>query len=608
MRTPSCSKIVSRGARADLGGGGATVCRRGAPTRRAARDVACWATPGPRLVEQEGEDLLAAEGADTCSFAGARGGSRSDLARRSGGSTSSAIDSSRVRHLLPARETSRTAPPLAPRRGVRARERTPRDRQAADSSPGWREGARPRHLARARPTAHPTEATRRTILARSRMPAPPPSSTDRRAPAPGRRPRSREVTALADGRGARAAARGRRDPHGLWFFEQSLLDRAEGCWPSTASASPSARCRSASAPGSAATATATRSTGRNARGGARPRRALALGALPGRGPRAGGCDRRLEPLTGVTDELLDSIARDERELPTTRRDRRRRTRASRTGASSRSSGGGSATSVRVSRRLAADLDVIDRSLRAHRAPAWPTVRWPTCAGASSCSASTSRSSTCGCTRAISPTGARRHRFVAGARRFPEAVDTLIVSGVPGQRTTSLRARARGRRSASCRSSSRSTTSGRRRDRRALVDDPRVVRARRIEVMVGYSDSGKDGGFLTAQWEIYSAQEELAALAPARHRADGLPRARRQRRPRRRADHAAILAQPPGHPPGGSRHRAGRTISVQVRAAGPRVRNLERRSPGRCSPAISRGDALRTTGRGGGADRPALRSH
>ena len=36
-------------------------------------------------------------------------------------------------------------------------------------------------------------------------------------------------------------------------------------------------------------------------------------------------------------------------------------------------------------------------------------------------------------------------------------------------------------------------------------------------MVGYSDSGKDGGYLTAQWEIYRAQEALAALARAARR-------------------------------------------------------------------------------------------
>src|SRR4029079_8979002 len=40
----------------------------------------------------------------------------------------------------------------------------------------------------------------------------------------------------------------------------------------------------------------------------------------------------------------------------------------------------------------------------------------------------------------------------------------------------------------------------------------------LEVMVGYSDSGKDGGYLAANWEIFRAQERL--LAPARARAAG----------------------------------------------------------------------------------------
>ncbi len=35
-----------------------------------------------------------------------------------------------------------------------------------------------------------------------------------------------------------------------------------------------------------------------------------------------------------------------------------------------------------------------------------------------------------------------------------------------------------------------------------------------EIMLGYSDSNKDGGFLTANWELYRAQKELAALGAA----------------------------------------------------------------------------------------------
>src|SRR3954452_12177752 len=41
----------------------------------------------------------------------------------------------------------------------------------------------------------------------------------------------------------------------------------------------------------------------------------------------------------------------------------------------------------------------------------------------------------------------------------------------------------------------------------LHDDPRPM-----EVMVGYSDSGKDGGYLAAQWAIYRGQEDLAVVA------------------------------------------------------------------------------------------------
>ena len=56
--------------------------------------------------------------------------------------------------------------------------------------------------------------------------------------------------------------------------------------------------------------------------------------------------------------------------------------------------------------------------------------------------------------------------------------------------------------------------------RELLAEPRygarvAERGNRLEVMVGYSDSGKDGGYLAANWEIYRAQERLAELARAR---------------------------------------------------------------------------------------------
>ena len=119
---------------------------------------------------------------------------------------------------------------------------------------------------------------------------------------------------------------------------------------------------------------------------------------------------------------------------------------------------------------------------------------------------------------------RAREAVAAARRRARAraaaLDTLIVSGtVVGRR----------------RRSARSTLTERAArvvplfetvddlDRRA-GDPRRAARAtsaiacgarRASEVMVGYSDSGKDGGYLAAQWAIYRAQEELADVARAR---------------------------------------------------------------------------------------------
>jgi phosphoenolpyruvate carboxylase len=116
---------------------------------------------------------------------------------------------------------------------------------------------------------------------------------------------------------------------------------------------------------------------------------------------------------------------------------------------------------------------------------------------------------------------------------------------------------------------------------ALLDDARYAtlverRGSRLEVMVGYSDSGKDGGYLPAQWEIYRAQQSLADLARRRgieltifHGRGGS--AGRGGGP----THAAILAQPAGHPPGRLKlTEQGETVSFKYGLPGLAYRNLE----------------------------------
>jgi phosphoenolpyruvate carboxylase len=95
-------------------------------------------------------------------------------------------------------------------------------------------------------------------------------------------------------------------------------------------------------------------------------------------------------------------------------------------------------------------------------------------------------------------------------------------------------------------------------------------------MVGHSDSGKDGGYLAAQWEIYQAQERLAELAARRgvrltifHGRGGS--AGRGGGP----THAAILGQPPGAVSGRLKlTEQGETISFKYGLTGLAERNLE----------------------------------
>jgi phosphoenolpyruvate carboxylase len=97
-----------------------------------------------------------------------------------------------------------------------------------------------------------------------------------------------------------------------------------------------------------------------------------------------------------------------------------------------------------------------------------------------------------------------------------------------------------------------------------------------EVMVGYSDSGKDGGYLAAQWAIYRAQEQLATVA-ARYDVELTIFHGRGGSTGRGGGptHAAIVAQPPGHPPGRVKvTEQGETVSFKYGLPGLARRNLE----------------------------------
>jgi phosphoenolpyruvate carboxylase len=100
--------------------------------------------------------------------------------------------------------------------------------------------------------------------------------------------------------------------------------------------------------------------------------------------------------------------------------------------------------------------------------------------------------------------------------------------------------------------------------------------RSLEVMVGYSDSGKDGGYLAAQWEIYRAQEELTRIAAARRVELTIFHGRGGSAGRGGGPtHAAILAQPPGAVDGRLKlTEQGETIAFKYGLAGLAERNLE----------------------------------
>ncbi len=99
---------------------------------------------------------------------------------------------------------------------------------------------------------------------------------------------------------------------------------------------------------------------------------------------------------------------------------------------------------------------------------------------------------------------------------------------------------------------------------------------RVEVMVGYSDSGKDGGYLAANWEIFRAQEELARVAAERGAELTVFHGRGGSTGRGGGPtHAAILAQPFAATSGRLKlTEQGETISFKYAFPGLAYRNLE----------------------------------
>jgi phosphoenolpyruvate carboxylase len=111
----------------------------------------------------------------------------------------------------------------------------------------------------------------------------------------------------------------------------------------------------------------------------------------------------------------------------------------------------------------------------------------------------------------------------------------------------------------------------------LLRDERFLRHdRNVEVMVGYSDSGKDGGYFAAQWAIYRAQEELADTAREHGVELTIFHGRGGSTGRGGGPtHAAIVSQPPGQPPGRLKlTEQGETVSFKYGLEGLARVNLE----------------------------------
>jgi phosphoenolpyruvate carboxylase len=433
-------------------------------------------------------------------------------------------------------------------------------------------------------TAHPTEAARRTVLASHLRVAALLAELDDPLLAPARRDEielelAAEITALWQTDEVRSRRPRVVDEirNGHWFFEQSLIDAAERLLADYRAAVPGAPPPLRFGTWIGGDADGNPNTGPEtvAEALARARRLL-LGRYRDEVRELAAAIGVSSRLTPVSDELLSSIARDERELPET---------AAELGDQNLDEPYRRKLSI-MWRRLdadayasvdafAEDLAVLDRSLRANR-------------GARIADGALAR-----LRRRVELFGFHLAKLdlrvhardgdarvrplleaaaAARARHGAEALDTVIVSGTDSaddvRRLHALSA-----------------------EPLSIVPLFESVEALRAapdvyeelldtvgcrEVMVGYSDSAKDAGYLAAQVEIRRALVALAGVARRRgteltvfHGRGGS--AGRGGGP----THSAILAQPQGVPPGRLKlTEQGETIAFKYGLPGLAYRNLE----------------------------------
>jgi phosphoenolpyruvate carboxylase len=442
-------------------------------------------------------------------------------------------------------------------------------------------------------TAHPTEATRRTILqAQARLGA---LLAELDAGADIVERAAEEITVLWQTDEVRPQRPRVVDEvrHGLWFFEQSLLDSAEELLDAYREALPGAPLPLTFGTWIGGDMDGNPHAGPETIREALERgRALALQRYRAEVRELAAALGLTTTLVAVSQELLDSIARDERELPLyaeqigeQNRDEPYRRKLSFVWWRLGNDGYGSVEELQT------DLDVIDRSLRDHGGRRIADGRL---------AALRRRVELFGFHVAKLDVrfhaeelrrGTPRLRSALGAVAAAQddlgerAVDTVIVSGTESAEhvldALDLAEEAGARVAPVPLFETIRDLDEAPAIVEALLDEPRFARVvdergRRLEVMVGYSDSGKDGGYLAAQWEIFRAQERLAALAAERGLELTIFHGRGGSTGRGGGPtHAAILAQPAGHPPGRLKlTEQGETVSFKYGLPGLAYRNLE----------------------------------